>query len=276
MKQKINDILKLKRTLIMGVLNVTPDSFSDGGLFVDVDKAVEHAKQMVAEGADIIDVGGESSRPNSDPVSEEEELKRVVPVVKKLAEKIKAPISIDTYKPRVAEECLKLGANIVNDISGFREQEMIDVAAKYGAAVVIMHMKGTPKNMQQNPEYADVIEEILEFLKDRSKECRKAGIREIIVDPGIGFGKTTKHNIKILRRLREFESLGCPILIGTSRKFFIGAITGGLPVEERLEGTIASVAIAVMNGAKIVRVHDVKECKRAVMVADGICQSIKG
>jgi dihydropteroate synthase len=273
-QNKINELLKLKRTLIMGILNVTPDSFSDGGLFVDTDKAVEHAKQMVADGADIIDVGGESSRPGSDPVSEEEELNRVKKIVSRLVNELDVPISIDTYKPTVAEACLKTGASIVNDISGFRDQKMIDVAAKHKAVAVIMHMQGKPKNMQQNPEYTDVIKEISEFLKNRITECRKAGIEDIVVDPGIGFGKKTEHNLEILRRLHEFKRLGCPILIGTSRKAFIGAVTGGLPVEERMEGTIASVAVAVMNGAKIVRVHDVKKCKRAVMVADGVCRGI--
>ena len=259
----------LKETRIMGILNVTPDSFSDAGLFVDADKAVEHAKQMAEDGADIIDVGGESTRPGSHDISEEEELKRVKPVIERLLNEIKVPVSIDTYKPKVAEKCLELGASLVNDITGLRNKEMIEVIAKYKVPVVIMHMKGAPKNMQQNPTYEDVVKEIKLFLSERISEARKAGINEIIIDPGIGFGKTTEHNLQILKRLSEFKELGCPILIGPSRKSFIGNITG-LAVNERLEGTLASVAIAVMNGADIVRVHDVKECKMAIKIADAI------
>ena len=253
----------------MGILNVTPDSFSDGNLFLDANKAINHAKQMVKDGADIIDVGGESSRPGSEPVSEEEELKRVSQIIKKLKDEIKVPISIDTYKPKVAEECIKLGASIINDINGLRNEEMIKVAAKYKVPVVIMHMKGSPKTMQKNPEYKDVVMEIKQSLAQQIKKAKKAGIGDIIIDPGIGFGKTMEHNLQILKNLSKFKDLGCPILVGTSRKSFIGNITN-LPVNERLEGTLASIAIAVMNGANIIRVHDVKECKRALMVADGI------
>lgn len=261
--------LELNKTLIMGVLNVTPDSFSDPGLFFDAGKAVERAKQMADEGTDIIDVGGESSRPNAEPVSEEEELKRVAPIIKKLAEEINVPISIDTHKPAVAEECIKLGAHIVNDITGLRNKEMLKVVARYKVPIIIMHMKGEPKNMQQNPEYKDVVDEIKFYFKDRINAARNAGINQIIIDPGIGFGKTTKHNLQILNRLKEFETLGCPILVGPSRKSFIGNITG-MNVNERLEGTLAAVSIAAMNGANIIRVHDVKECKRAIQIADAI------
>ena len=213
-------MLKLiqNKTLIMGILNVAPDSFSDGGLFVDVNKAVEHAKQMVVEGADIIDIGGESSRPGSDSVSEEEELRRVEPVIRRLIKEIQVPISIDTYKPLVAKKCLKLGVNLVNDITGLRNKEMINVVTKYNVPVIIMHMKGDPKNMQQNPVYQDVIKEIKDFLSERIVEAKKAGIKDIIIDPGIGFGKTTEHNLQILKRLNEFKDLGCPILVGPSRK----------------------------------------------------------
>ncbi|MEK6876740.1 MAG: dihydropteroate synthase [Nanoarchaeota archaeon] len=261
--------LKFDRTLVMGILNVTPDSFYDGKLFFNPDKAIEHAKQMVKDGADIIDVGGESSRPGSEPVSKEEELRRVSPIIKKLKDEIKVPISIDTYKPKVAEECIKLGASIINDINGLRNEEMIKVAAKYKVPVVIMHMKGTPKTMQHNPVYKDVIEEIKEFFSQQIKKAKKAGIKDIIIDPGIGFGKTAEHNLQILKNLSEFKELNCPILVGTSRKSFIGNITG-LPVNERLEGTLAAISIAIINGANIVRVHDVKECKRAAMVADAV------
>lgn len=261
--------LRFDKTLIMGILNVTPDSFSDSNLFLDADKAIKHAKQMVKGGADIIDVGGESSRPGSEPVSEQEELRRVSQIIKKLKDEIKVPISIDTYKPKVAEKCIKLGANIINDINGLRNEEMVKIAAKYKVPVIIMHMKGSPKTMQKNPEYKDVVKEIKQFLAQQIKKAKKAGIKDIIIDPGIGFGKTTEHNLKILKNLDKFKELNCPILVGPSRKSFIGNITG-LPVNERLEGTIAAISIAIMNGANIVRVHDVKECRRAVMVADAV------
>lgn len=266
---KVNEIFNLNKTLIMGILNVTPDSFSDGGLFLDVDKAVKHAKQMVKDGADIIDIGGESTRPGSGSVSEEKELKRIKPVIKRLLKEVDVSISIDTYKPKVAEECLDLGAHLINDITGLRNEEMIDVVAKYKVPVVIMHMKGEPKNMQQNPTYNDVVKDIKKFLSEKISEAKKEGIKDIIIDPGIGFGKTTEHNLQILKRLSKFKDLKCPILVGPSRKSFIGN-SSGVPVNERLEGTLAAISIAVMNGASIVRVHDVKECKRAIQIADAI------
>ena len=262
-------VLNFDRTIVMGILNVTPDSFSDGNLFFGVDKAVEHAKQMINEGADIIDIGGESSRPNAEPVSEEEELKRVAPVIERLAKETGIPISIDTYKPRVAEECINLGAQIVNDISGLRSNEMIEIVAKYKVPVIVMHMKGIPKNMQQNPVYDDAVAEIKQFLSDRISDAKKAGIKDIIIDPGIGFGKATGHNLQILKRLHELKTLNCPILVGPSRKSFIGNITG-LDASERLEGTLAAVSIAILNGANIIRVHDVRQCKRAAQIADAI------
>ena len=261
--------LGFSRTLIMGVLNITPDSFSDGGLFIDADKAVARAKQMVEDGAEIIDVGGESTRPGSDNISEEDELKRVKPVIEKLVKEINVPISIDTYKPKVAEECLKSGASLVNDVTGLRNKEMINLIARHNVPVVIMHMKGEPKNMQKNPVYTDVVKEIKEYFSERINEARDYGIDDIIIDPGIGFGKTTEHNLQILKRLSEFKDLGFPVLVGPSRKSFIGNITG-LPVKERLEGTLAAISIAIINGANMVRVHDVKECKRAAQIADAI------
>ena len=261
--------LKFNKTLIMGVLNITPDSFSDGGLFVDADKAVAHARQMAEDGAEIIDVGGESTKPGSEHVSEEEELKRVKPVIERLVKEINVPISIDTCKPKVAEECLELGASLVNDITGLRNKEMIKIIAKHNIPVVIMHMKGEPKNMQQNPAYKDVVKEIKEFFRDRINKARDYGIDNIIIDPGIGFGKTAGHNLQILKRLNEFKDFGCPILVGPSRKSFIGNITG-LAANERLEGTLAAISIAILNGADIIRVHDVKECKRAAQIADAV------
>lgn len=262
------DFLK-KSTTIMGVLNVTPDSFSDGGKFIDIDHAVAHARQMEDEGADIIDVGGESTRPGSDPVREEEELRRVIPVIERLAHEVTVPISIDTYKPRVAEAALIAGARMVNDVSGLRNEEMIAVVARAHVPVVIMHMLGEPKSMQENPEYRDVVDDIKHFFEDRIRIAQVAGITDVILDPGIGFGKKLEHNLEILRRLREFETLGLPILVGVSRKSFIGALSGA-PVEERLPGSIAAAVIAVGNGASIVRVHDVKATRQALAIVNAV------
>lgn len=258
------------RTMIMGVLNITPDSFSDGGLFFDEGKAVARAKEMVQEGADIIDIGGQSTRPNAQEISPEEELKRVRPVIERLVKEVSVPLSIDTYKFQVAKECIELGVQMVNDITGLRDPRMGEVIARHKIPVVIMHMQGTPETMQKNPIYGDVVNDIKEFFKERIQAARKAGIQDIVLDPGIGFGKTIEHNLQILRRTGEFQELGCPTLIGTSRKSFIGKLTGDLPVEERLEGTIASTVIAVMNGASLVRVHDVKAVKRALQITDAI------
>jgi len=257
------------RTLLMGVLNVTPDSFSDGGLFFDEETAVTHAQHMVRDGADIIDVGGESTRPGSASLSAKEELERVLPVVTRLAHELSVPISIDTYKPAVAKACLKAGAHLVNDISGLSNPEMVTLIAKHDVPVIIMHMQGTPTNMQDHPTYEDVIKEINMFFHERITLARNGGIKKVIIDPGIGFGKTLEHNLLIFKHLDAFATHGCPLLVGPSRKSFIGKITG-LPPQERLEGTIAAVTVAVMNGAQIVRVHDVKECKRAIQVADAI------
>jgi len=261
-------ILKFNRPLIMGILNVTPDSFSDGGKFLTFRNAVEHGERMAGEGADIIDIGGESTRPYSKPVSAEEEISRVIPVIKKLRKKISVPISIDTYKSKVAEESLKVGANIINDISALRmDSEMGRIAAKYKIPIILMHMKGRPQNMQEKPCYKNLVSEIISFLQHRVESAKKEGIDEnkIIVDPGIGFGKTVKHNLEIIRRLNEFKSLGRPLLIGPSRKSFIGKVLN-LDVSQRLEGTAAAVAVCVWNGANIIRVHDVKEMKRVVDV----------
>ncbi|MBI5389389.1 dihydropteroate synthase [Candidatus Woesearchaeota archaeon] len=262
-------ILASKRPLIMGIVNVTPDSFSDGGLFFTKKNAMMQAKRMVAEGTDILDIGGESSRPGSGPVSIDEELRRVAPVIASLKKRVMVPLSIDTCKPEVAEACLKLGALVINDINGLRNPQMVRVAAKYKAAVVIMHMQGKPKTMQKNPQYKDVVKDIKVFLKKQVALARKAGIRDIAVDPGIGFGKTVQHNLEILKRLGEFKDFGCPLLLGVSRKSFIGTVTG-LPPKDRLEGTLASIAVGIFNGADIVRVHDVKEAQRAVLLAQAI------
>ncbi|MCX6670698.1 MAG: dihydropteroate synthase [Euryarchaeota archaeon] len=261
--------LRFEKTLIMGILNVTPDSFSDGGLFNDVDTAVTHAKKMFSDGADLIDIGGESSRPGSEPLSEKEELARILPVVTRLVDEVSVPISIDTYKPLVADTCLKAGAHLINDITGLTNPNMRRVASKNNVPVVLMHMLGTPKIMQQKPVYQDLLGELIAFFQKQITTAHNTGIQQIIIDPGIGFGKTVEHNLQILKHLETFKTLGCPLLVGPSRKSFIGTITG-LPVNERLEGTIAAVTIAVMNGANIVRVHDVKECRRAIQVVDAI------
>ncbi|MDH7600686.1 MAG: dihydropteroate synthase [Armatimonadota bacterium] len=262
-----------KRTLIMGILNVTPDSFSDGGRFIDPKAAVEHALQMVEDGADIIDIGGESTRPGSDPVPTEEEIKRVVPVIEVLARRTNAAISIDTYKSDVARAALDAGACIVNDISaGLFDPRMPALAAERKCPVVLMHIKGTPKDMQQNPSYEDLMGEICSYLYQRIRAFADAGLDErlLMIDPGFGFGKTVHHNLELLRRLRELKSIGRPIVVGTSRKSTIGKVLGDLPVEERLEGTAATVAIAVANGADIVRVHDVKEMARVARMTDAV------
>ncbi len=258
------------KTTVMGVLNVTPDSFSDGGQFNNLELAVCHAQKMAEEGADVIDVGGESTRPGSDQVSEEEELRRVLPVIERLKKEISLPISIDSYKPRVAAAALRAGATIINDVTGLTNPEMIKVAAEFHCPVVVMHMQGKPKTMQTDPRYNDVIEDIKIFFKERIAVARAEGVTEIILDPGIGFGKTLEHNLTILKRLREFTDLDLPLLVGPSRKSFIGQLTGGRPVEDRIEGTIAAAVAASLNGAAIIRIHDVLACRRALQITDAI------
>jgi dihydropteroate synthase len=262
-----------KKTCIMGILNITPDSFSDGGRYFDKTSAINKALQMTEDGADIIDIGGESTRPGSEPVPVEEELRRILPVIKSIAGEIKIPVSIDTYKSEIAKRALNAGASMVNDISGLRfDPEMAKVVSDYKVPVVIMHIKGTPKIMQHKPVYDALIPEILEYLSQSITIAGEAGISDniIMIDPGLGFGKTFEHNLEIIHNLHEFTLLGKPILIGPSRKAFIGKILGDLPPEERLEGTAAAVAISIMNGANIVRVHDVKEMARVARVADAI------
>ncbi len=257
-------------TIIIGVVNVTPDSFSDGGEFLSVENAVAHAKQLVADGADILDIGGESSRPGAVVVSEEEELRRVIPVIERLRREVDVPISLDTYKPRVAEDGLKHGVDIINDITGLRNPQMIEVVAKYKCPVIIMHMQGEPKTMQKEPQYQDVITDIKDFFGERIAAAQKAGVKNIILDPGIGFGKKLNHNLEILRRFEEFCTLGYPVLIGTSRKSFLGMLMNGAGPKERLEGTLATTIVAVLKGAQLVRVHDVKEMKKALIVVDAV------
>lgn len=258
-------------THIMGVLNVTPDSFSDGGAYLDVNIAIDHAKTMAAEGATIIDIGGESSRPGADPVPLNVELDRVLPVIRALvSEQIDVLLSIDTTKAVVAQHALEAGAHIINDITALRgDAEMAHVAAEMEAGVVLMHMKGTPCTMQRDPQYEDVVKEIYETLEIWMRDAIQNGIEpeRIIVDPGIGFGKTIEHNLQILKHLDVFKQLNKPILIGTSRKSFIGNLLD-LPVTERVEGTLATVCWAITHGADIVRVHDVKAAVRASRMTD--------
>lgn len=260
------------RPLVMGILNVTGDSFYDGGRYSVKSAAVDRALAMYDDGADIIDVGGESTRPGAEPVSAAEEIRRVVPVISELAERIDVPISVDTYKAEVAKEALEAGADIINDISALRFSEgMADLACSTGAPVILMHMKGTPRDMQNDPVYDDVIVEIHDFLEGRVECAVSRGIDRdlLVVDPGIGFGKTTEHNLRIISELESFREIGCPVLIGPSRKSFIGNVLD-LPLEERLEGTAAAVAASVMNGADIVRIHDVKEMVRVVKLTRAI------
>ncbi len=262
-----------QRTLVMGIINVTPDSFSGDGLAGRIDAALEQAHEFVRSGADIIDVGGESTRPGSDPVPAEEEIARTEPVVRELAQALDVPISIDTQKPEVARRALEAGACIVNDVYGLRAQGMAKLIADYDASAVIMHMLGTPKTMQTAPHYEDLMTEIYAFLEEQVSRAIEAGVREeaIAVDPGFGFGKTVAHNLEILRRLRELHSLGRPVLIGTSRKSTIGKVLDR-PVEQRLMGTAATCAVAIANGAHIIRVHDVAEMADVAKMTDAILQ----
>ncbi|EQB64046.1 MAG: Dihydropteroate synthase [candidate division Zixibacteria bacterium RBG-1] len=261
-----------ERTHIMGVLNVTPDSFSDGGKFLSLDKAIAQALKMVEEGVDIIDIGGESTRPGSQPVTLKEETQRVIPVIETLVKKIQIPISVDTYKSQIALKAMEAGAELINDISGLRfDSEMVKLAAKYNVPVVIMHIKGTPQNMQESPYYENVLKEIKDYFEERVNFADSMGIQEqnLILDPGIGFGKRFEDNLAILKNLKEFKKLDRPILVGLSRKSFIGKILD-LPVEERLEGSLGALACSIMQGANIARVHDVKESVRVAKVVDAI------
>ena len=260
-----------RRTLVMGIVNVTPDSFSGDGLAGHIDAAIRQAVAFAEAGADIIDIGGESTRPGSDPVPADEELRRVEPVIKEIVGALDVPISIDTQKPKVAERALELGASIVNDVYGLRAPGMIQVAADSGAGVVIMHMLGEPKTMQQAPHYDDFMKEIHEFLAERIEAAVDGGIDfdAIAIDPGFGFGKTVDHNLEMLRRLRELHSLGRPVLIGTSRKSTIGIVLDK-PVEHRLFGTAATCAVAIFNGAHIIRVHDVAQMVDVARMTDAI------
>ncbi|MEM3277927.1 MAG: dihydropteroate synthase [Thermoplasmata archaeon] len=267
----VSKVIKIPYRRVMGILNITPDSFSDGGKYIDPDHALERAKEIEIEGADILDIGAESTKPYSKPISIEEELNRLMPVLEAIRDQIKIPISIDTYKWQVADKALKLGADIINDVYGLKDEAMLKVIKDFGAGVVIMHMKGTPQTMQNAPHYDDLISEISRFLKDRATTAIMNGIEpeKIMIDPGIGFGKTVEHNLSILNNLQDLKSLGFPIVVGTSKKGFIGEITG-TPVERRMMGSLATALIAMHNGASVIRAHDVKETKEIIKIFESV------
>ena len=263
-----------RRPLVMGIVNVTPDSFSDGGRYATPESAVAHGLELVRQGADILDIGGESTRPGATPVSAEEELHRVVPVVEGLAKQTSVPLSVDTSKAEVAQAALAKGASIINDVTALMgDPKMPEVARAENAGVILMHMKGTPATMQQDPSYEDVIAEISRFLADRLQAAFSAGIEKekLALDPGIGFGKTSEHNLEILARLEEFQRFGRPVCLGVSRKGFVGRLLNNRPVERRLAGSLAAVCYAMARGSvQIVRVHDVEETKDALSVIAAI------
>ncbi len=269
----------VRRPLIMGVLNVTPDSFSDGGLFFDTEKAVDHGKRMEAEGADIIDIGGESTKPFSDQISLEEESRRVLPVIEKLVKSVSIPISIDTTKSEIADRALAAGAAIINDVSALRfDPRMAEIAVAYNVPVILMHMLGNPKSMQKNPQYRDVVSEVKAFLLDAVEKAAAAGIKKanLIIDPGIGFGKTVEHNLLLIKHLKALTDIGRPVLVGASRKFFIRSILKTDdqepdPLSQTVEiGAQAVVAAALLNGADIVRVHNVENTKATLKIIQAL------
>jgi len=286
-KLKIGDkTFDLKnKTVLMGILNVTPDSFSDGGKFYNFDKAIKHALLMEKNGADIIDIGGESTRPGSEKISENEEINRVIPIIEELVKKIKIPISIDTYKSKVAKKSIDVGASMINDITALRgDKKLVTIISEYEIPICLMHMKGTPKNMQKNPYYKNIIREIFLFLKKRTEFALKNKIKKekIIIDPGIGFGKRTgqgiEDNCEILNKIDYLKSLKFPIMVGVSRKNFIGNVCGNnikLKINERLEGSLAAASIAVLNGANIIRAHDIEETRRCLNLIDCVIRNKK-
>ncbi len=256
----------------MGILNTTPDSFSDGGLFINLSQAVDRIGEMIEHGAHIIDIGGESTRPGSDPVSEDEELKRVIPVFEKAVHEFPETIfSVDTTKYAVAKAALQAGCHIINDVSGLeKEPRFADLCAEYQAGYVLMHSQGDPKTMQKNPVYDDVVHEIYEMFKSKTEHLKKSGVTSVMIDPGIGFGKTLKHNLKLINSLSDFSDLGHPILVGASRKTMIGQILNSRDVDGRLAGTIALHYHCIINGAKILRVHDVQEASDSIKIFNAL------
>jgi len=269
-------VLILERPLIMGVVNVTPDSFSDGGQLATVGAAVAHGLRLVAEGADLLDVGGESTRPGAEPVTVDEELHRVLPVIAALVAQTSVPLSVDTSKPAVMRAAVAAGAGMINDVLALRGEGALDAAAELGVPVCLMHMQGEPRSMQDAPDYADVVSEVHRFLADRVLACQFAGIeqRRLLVDPGFGFGKTLEHNLALLRGLGRFASLGVPLVAGLSRKGMLGRITGRELPQERVHASVAAALIAVQNGAAIVRVHDVAATRDALAVWQAVASGI--
>ncbi len=264
--------LDLARPKVMGILNVTPDSFSDGGDFVAPDNAVVHAQQMLQDGADIIDIGGESTRPGAEGVSEQQELDRVIPVIEAIKQRLSIIVSIDTNKPVVMREAVAAGAGLINDVMALQAPGAIETAQSLRVPVCLMHMQGEPRTMQQHPEYADVVTDVMHFFERRIDACVAGGIPRdrLLLDPGFGFGKTLKHNLALSRRLGEFNRLGLPLLVGISRKSMIGAILNNAPVDERLYGSLAAAVLALEQGAAIIRVHDVKPTVDAVKVVNAV------
>jgi dihydropteroate synthase len=268
-----------ERTLVMGIVNVTPDSFSDGGLFLGADDAVRHGARLVDEGADVLDVGGESTRPGAEPVDAEEELRRVIPVIEGLAKAVpETPVSVDTTKPEVARSALDAGARIVNDVTAGGDGAMFDAVGGSGAGVVLMHMLGDPRTMQDDPRYDDVVAEVHEYLRERIEAAVFAGIPEerVCIDPGIGFGKNVEHNLSLIRSIPALRTLGAAVLVGASRKRFIGTLTGTDEPSDRLEGSLAAAVLAASLGADVVRVHDVAATVRALKVADAVVRESSG
>jgi dihydropteroate synthase len=266
-------LISLDRPLVMGILNVTPDSFSDGARFQERDAAIRRALALVEEGADILDIGGESTRPGAAAVTVQQELDRVIPVLEAINKEVPVPISVDTSKPEVMKEAVHKGAGMINDVRALREPGALQILADYpDIPVCLMHMLGEPRTMQQNPEYADVVTDIIGFLEERISACEEAGIERsrLLLDPGFGFGKTLEHNLGLLRRLDALEVLGCPVLVGISRKSMIGALLDNAPVDQRLYGSLSAAVIAAMKGAAIIRVHDVKPTVDALKVVTAV------
>jgi dihydropteroate synthase len=270
--------LDLSRPKVMGILNVTPDSFSDGGDFISPDSAILHAEQMLLQGADIIDIGGESTRPGAVAVSEQEELDRVVPIIEAIKQRLSVVVSIDTNKPVVMQEAVKAGAGLINDVMALQAPGAIETASRLKVPVCLMHMQGEPRTMQRNPEYADVVADIMAFFQQRIDECVAGGISKerLLLDPGFGFGKTLGHNLSLLKRLGEFLRIGQPLLIGISRKSMIGAILHDAPVDDRLYGSLAAAVLAAEQGAAILRVHDVKPTVDALKVVAAVRNGVDG
>ena len=269
----MNTLFGKSYPLIMGILNVTPDSFSDGGRFVQHEIAVNHVKNMIEEGADVIDVGGESTRPGAATISIDEECERVIPIINAVREVSDIPVSIDTSKPEVMQEAIAAGASMINDVNALRNEGAVELAAQHNIPVCLMHMQGQPRSMQHKPEYKDVVREVKEFLVERINVCIEAGINRenIIIDPGFGFGKTLEHNLSLFKHLDEFLQLDVPLLVGVSRKSMIGAVLDDAPVEQRLHGSVALATLAAWMNAEILRVHDVKATADALK----LCQAVK-